>query len=121
MRVYHYTNKKGADSIMASKVIRQSTDEVKDCLLGKGVYLTSLSPGTYSKEQIAQNNYGHPAKASQGYVDYAIQIDIPNHELKPNPDGRDIYCYPGRDLWIENYPYALVTVPDKNESWCTMS
>ena len=53
---------------------------------------------------------GNPAKAYQGYVDWAIQVDIPNNEVMRNPDGRDIYCYPGRDLWIDNYSNQVIKV-----------
>ena len=58
MLLYHYTTTEGKDGIVEGRVIYQSTDRMKDCMLGKGVYLTSLSPKSHSKEQIAQNNYG---------------------------------------------------------------
>ena len=58
MLLYHYTTKDGKDGIAQGRVIYQSTDQIKDCLLGEGVYLTSLSPRSHSKEDIARNNYG---------------------------------------------------------------
>ena len=58
MKLYHYTTTEGKDGIKRDKVIYQSTDTIKDCLLGEGVYLTSLNPNRNSKETIAKNNYG---------------------------------------------------------------
>ena len=58
MLLYHYTRKDGKDGIVEGGVIYQSTDHIKDCLLGEGVYLTSLSPSKHTKEEIAKNNYG---------------------------------------------------------------
>ena len=57
MILYHYTSAGGIDGIRTTGVIRQSTDHIRDAMLGAGVYFTSMDPNRYSKEQIAQNNY----------------------------------------------------------------
>ena len=57
MKVYHYSNSAGMSGIKNSGCIRQSTDIEYDAILGAGVYLTTMSPNSYSKEQIAKNNY----------------------------------------------------------------
>ena len=57
MILYHYTTAFGIDGISTTGVIRQSQDQIRDAMLGAGVYFTSMDPYRYSKEQIAQNNY----------------------------------------------------------------
>ena len=63
----------------------------------------------YSMSRIESDN---PTKAHQGYVDWANQVDIPNNKVMRNPDGRDIYCYPGRDLRTDNYNNKVIQVQD---------
>ena len=43
-----------------------------------------------------------PCKLAEGYVDWAIEVDIPRNEVEQNDrNNRDVYCYEGRDLWLE--------------------
>lgn len=52
---YHYTDKAGFDAIRGSKYIKSSTRQ-GDMALGRGVYITDLSPQN-SKDVILKNNY----------------------------------------------------------------
>ena len=58
LTLYHYTTEAGKNGIVQNGMIYQSTDYINDCLLGAGVYLTSLNPQLNFKEIIALNNYG---------------------------------------------------------------
>lgn len=53
---YHYTNKPGLEEIKKSRTIKNSTRQ-GDIILGRGVYLTDLSPAN-PKMDILLNNYG---------------------------------------------------------------
>ena len=35
-------------------------------------------------------------------------MDIPAYEVRDHGDGRDIYCYMGRDLWLRNYSHRVI-------------
>ena len=67
MKVYHYTNKEGADGIKASKRIKKSRRKIRDAFFGDGVYLTSLTPDKSTKdlsyEMFGQHD-GHRDKVS---------------------------------------------------------
>ena len=57
MKVYHYTNKKGADGIKASKCIKKSGRQIRDAFFGDGVYFTSLM-SDYSTEDLSYEMFG---------------------------------------------------------------
>jgi hypothetical protein len=77
---YHYTDKKGAEGIWASKIIKQSTGQKRDAYHGDGVYLTKMPPQHHSKVDIAMNNWttGSLEKAEKlvckGRVDYVVEV-----------------------------------------------
>ena len=54
-RFYHYTNYAGYQGIKRSGVIEQSDGNV---LFGKGVYMTTLDPINYTKQEIAECCWG---------------------------------------------------------------
>jgi hypothetical protein len=56
-KLFHYTNREGSIGIYDSKTLRQSTTTY-DAAFGPGAYFTSMSPKNYSKEKIAENNWG---------------------------------------------------------------
>ena len=102
-RLYHYTNQQGYDQIVRSKTIRQSQNFEKDCLYGDGVYLTTMNPQEFSKEDLARNNWGGAWKKrmSAGRLDYYIEIEIPYSDLSlqrcdtSDSGDRDVYLYSG--------------------------
>ena len=53
--LYHYTSARGCQGILRDGVIRSSTDTVRDAVMGKGVYLTSLPPSTDDWRLIRNN------------------------------------------------------------------
>ena len=101
-RLYHYTNQRGYENIKKSGIIRQSQNFEKDCVYGDGVYLTTLNPEDFSKEDLAKNNYGGGwrRRMSDGRLDYYIEIEISYSDLKlerckTSDDWRDVYLYSG--------------------------
>ena len=58
-KLYHFTDKEGYEAILESGKIKISISGLNDAAGGPGVYLTSIPPnGSFSKLQIAKNNYG---------------------------------------------------------------
>ena len=54
---WHYTNREGIEGIVNSGKLRPSTNVTHDAVLGKGVYMTDISPAN-RKADILENNYG---------------------------------------------------------------
>jgi len=118
-RLYHYTNQRGYENIKRSGIIRQSQNFEKDCVYGDGVYLTTLNPEDFSKEDLAKNNYGGGwrRRMSDGRLDYYIEIEISYSDLKlerckTSDDWRDVYLYSG-DIHLDSYSWDA----GLNSSW----
>ncbi len=79
---YHYTNKKGAEGIRASQILKKSEDKIggDDVAFGEGVYFTKMSPQHFSKVDIVMNNWGVKDRRQaeemvrQGKVDYVVKV-----------------------------------------------
>ncbi|OWF41396.1 uncharacterized protein LOC110462542 [Mizuhopecten yessoensis] len=110
IRVYHHTNKEGAEGILQSGYIAPSTDTTTDARYGPGAYMTSYGPEK-SQDEIARNNYDgyQDTLANQmvkaGKTDAIIAIDIPKSQVTKADSDRDIYVAEGN-----------VTLADKNPS-----
>ena len=91
-RLYHYTSQAGHEQIVRSGVIKQSQNFTRDCVYGDGVYLTTLNPEDFSKEDLAKNNYGGGwrKRLSDGRLDYYVEIEIPFSDLTPMETGMRI-------------------------------
>ena len=104
-KLFHYTNRDGSTGIYDSKTLRQSTTTY-DAAFGPGVYFTKMSPQHYSKEKIAENNWGVGSWTSaqmiqQGKLDWVIIVYFPDNEprlKKKCVSGRDIWAYEGGDI-----------------------
>ena len=80
-----------------------------DALFGSGVYLTTLNPNEYTKEEIAKNNWDNAWFKNLKKTDRWIQIEIPDSDkhLSKAPSGRDIWIYESDgDLLLDNYDWA---------------
>jgi hypothetical protein len=79
-RLFHYTTKEGADAIRASQILNQSKGQIRDAVLGDGVYFTKKSTWHYSKAGIIMNNWTVTSyqeaveKAQEGRVDYVVMV-----------------------------------------------
>jgi hypothetical protein len=54
---YHYTTFAGAEAINRNKIILQSALEGADAVLGEGCYFTTMDSRSYTKEEIAKDNW----------------------------------------------------------------
>ena len=113
MNYYHYTSESGAQGIRTSGVIRKSN------WVGRftpGVYLVTMSPHSYSRDEILQNNYGARKWRYSGRADWAIQVpasstDTSRLSLVSFSNGRDFYNYPDeiavKEWQIQPHPEFL--------------
>ena len=118
-RLYHYTSQAGHEQIVGSGVIKQSQNFTRDCVYGDGVYLTTLNPEDFSKEDLAKNNYGGGwrKRLSDGRLDYYVEIEIPFSDLKlercrTGDEARDVYLYAG-DLRLDTFSWQS----GRNAEW----
>ena len=102
---YHYTSKKNARKIAESKKIIGSTKKNHDTLFGNGVYLTDMKAESYSRTQIAKNNYGSQDD-SYPKLEKVIDVILPNNEVKKCDTSRQVYLYPD-DLDLSKYEYSI--------------
>ena len=56
VKVFHYTTTMGLEGITKEGVVKKSSKGFS----GEGVYLTSLDPAHFTREQVARNIYGSP-------------------------------------------------------------
>merc|ERR1719370_2224530 len=99
VRLYHYTDAGSLESIKQQRLIRKSSrsQHHTDMIFGEGVYLTSMDPESYDKEELAKNNWlgGGPSRMAQGKTDHHVWIEIPEN------DPRQEECQArGRDVWL---------------------
>jgi hypothetical protein len=104
--LYHYTSAEGCEGILSDGVIRSSTDTARDAVLGRGVYLTSLSPST-DDWRLLKNNWDgkRPALLSKlNKVDFYIVFDSEDLPGVTRAAGK-------RDVWRVPYDIDLDEVP----------
>ena len=116
-RLYHYTSAEAHDQIRAGGVIKQSQNSERDCCYGDGVYLTTIDPHHFAKEDIAKNNYGGGwrARLAAGKLDYYVELEIPYSDLKLQKceaDGRDVFLYSG-DIVLSRFSWQS----GRNSEW----
>lgn len=107
MLLYHYTSSEGCHGILLDGVIRCSEDTTRDAVLGKGVYLTALSPWTNDNKLIKNNWDGNFEKAILRKLDklnYYIMFDSRDLPGVKKAKGK-------RDIWMVPYDIVLEKVP----------
>ncbi|CAG2104595.1 unnamed protein product, partial [Medioppia subpectinata] len=97
-KLYHYTNKAGADGIKRTGVIRRSgSANGAGGAFGAGVYFTDLDPHYYFRNEILANNYGGIAASFKTNSDYVVIVNRSSLQqgllTQNNVDDRHIYCY----------------------------
>ncbi|OWF41395.1 uncharacterized protein LOC110462532 [Mizuhopecten yessoensis] len=108
--LYHHTTKEGANGILKSGHIKESTDMKIGAVYGPGVYMTSYGPEK-SQEEIALNNYGNQKGIAikilqAGKTDAIIAIDIPISQVDKVNSIRDIYIANG-NVTLRDKKYSL--------------
>ena len=118
-KLYHYTSEENGRRIMASRIIWATEDGGRDAVLGRGVYLTDISPQDRSKEDIAENNWriGSAKKLEGGHVEVAIEININDIDIDriKRDRVRNVFVYPGH-LKLPRSARLVHVTPEKNTS-----
>merc|ERR1719509_334264 len=86
VKVFHYTTTMGLEGITKEGVVRKS-----DKGLTEGVYLTSLDPTFYSREEVAQNIYGSPT---------TMGLEVAQN-IYGNPTWQERLAAGNLDCWLE--------------------
>jgi hypothetical protein len=94
--LYHYTSSQGLRGILNDGVI-WSSDDTRDAVYGKGVYLTSLPPTTDIWDLLENNWDGSPQfyLTKLDNLDYCIEFrkkDLPH--VQKTGDSRDVWKVP---------------------------
>lgn len=92
--LYHYTDKKGADEIAKSGVLKPSLGP-GDEAFGAGQYFTSKPPQTKTNDLLKNNWDGLQASAKK--VEYVVEIpktSLPKAEERGKPAQRDVWVNP---------------------------
>jgi len=88
VKVFHYTTTMGLEGITKEGVVRKSAKGFS----GEGVYLTSLDPTLFSREQVAQNIYGSPTwqeRLAAGNLDCWLEVQV--EESRLSAVGREVF------------------------------
>ena len=108
--LYHYTNLAGINGILKSGVIKSTKVSLQkiscnDVTIGPGVYLTSLDPFNYTKEEILLNYYG-TVKGFEDKADFYVKLSKA-HIQRDFDNGQLLYK-------SDTYPNVYV-LQDKND------
>merc|ERR1719509_356947 len=90
VKVFHYTTTMGLEGITKEGVVRKSADGFS----GEGVYLTSLNPDHFTREQVAQNIYGSPTwqeRLAAGNLDCWLEVQVEESRLSRCPLSREVF------------------------------
>merc|ERR1719509_629624 len=90
VKVFHYTTTMGLEGITKEGVVRKSAKGFS----GEGVYLTSLDPTLFSREQVAQNIYGSPTwqeRLAAGNLDCWLEVQVEESRLSRCPLSREVF------------------------------
>jgi HYD1 signature containing ADP-ribosyltransferase len=106
LTLYHYTDEKAVRSIRQEGVIRMGISNRH----GPGVYLTSMDPRKYTREQVAASNYhaGAAANIRRGRLDYQVELKMPQHKVQRVASHGHIYLYTSSTLWIGQYGHKIL-------------
>jgi RHS repeat-associated protein len=81
--LFHYTDEEGYKGILNSQEIWATTNKTSgDKLLGEGVYLTDVKPGSMSKAGIHQTLYNGAPGQSESKVSRYVEIDVAGLKIK---------------------------------------
>ena len=116
---YHYTDEKGIIGIQETGIITATPVTARDAFLGKGVYLTSMSPDE-GKREIALNNWDGSSRSTafnrlrKGRLDFYVKIEIPlDHDKRWTilngfeRLGRDIFLFRNEDIVLDDFEYEI--------------
>jgi hypothetical protein len=89
-RFYHYTSRRGLNGILSTKCIMKGHTKhpvgwIHGIRLQGNVFLTKKDPSTYSKKQIAMNNYRNGWEHRMDCVECFIVVDIPTTNQRGQP------------------------------------
>merc|ERR1719509_374251 len=90
VKVFHYTTTMGLEGITKEGVVRKSADGFS----GEGVYLTSLNPDHFTREQVAQNTYGSPTwqeRLAAGNLDCWLEVQVEESMLSRCTLGKEVF------------------------------
>jgi len=90
VKVFHYTTTMGLEGITKEGVVRKSADGFS----GEGVYLTSLNPDHFTREQVAQNIYGSPTwqeRLAAGNLDCWLEVQVEESRLSRCTLSREVF------------------------------
>merc|ERR1719319_378844 len=108
---YHYTDDEGAKNIIRTGKILASLSfmATDDAGFGNGVYLTKMNPRTYTKAQIAKNNWGKTTVPFINRTQNYFVLSIPDSKIKDaTSDMRDIFLFDRKhDLSLHKYSWWL--------------
>merc|ERR1712129_519029 len=90
VKVFHYTTTMGLEGITKEGVVRKSANGFS----GEGVYLTSLDPDHFTREQVAQNIYGSPTwqeRLAAGNLDCWLEVQVEESRLSRCSIDREVF------------------------------
>jgi len=108
LRLFHYTTPGGLVSIARDRVVRAGRG-----IRGWGVYLTSLDPSTFTREQLARNNYSRTWRTNllEGRVDCFVEVQVEEWRLASCTRYREVFLHLGDLYLVEGRWRAGVTTP----------
>ena len=127
--LYHYTNKNASESIQETEVLKQSTNTIRDAILGPGVYFTSIAPGVKPPIMIVKNNWDGNYTNEQlnqfiqeGMIDYVVKVSVTRADKSnvfksiqqfDKNSTRDVYVY-SDDLYLNssNFKFEIKRFED---------
>lgn len=90
VKVFHYTTTMGLEGITKEGVVKKSSKGFS----GEGVYLTSLDPAHFTREQVAQNIYGSPTwqeRLAAGNLDCWLEVQVEESRLSRCTLSREVF------------------------------
>jgi len=130
VKVFHYTTTMGLEGTTKEGVVRKS-----DKGLTEGVYLTSLDPTFYSREEVAQNIYGSPTtmglevaqniygnptwqeRLATGNLDCWLEVQVEESRLSRCSIGRKVFILL-EDLQLEEGRWRTGQTPQTLDTEC---
>ncbi|XP_071125909.1 uncharacterized protein [Mytilus edulis] len=103
-KYFHYTTKNSGDAIKQSGYIQSSNTGA----VGKGVYLTKMSPFVYGASQIAYNNWQNYDTAKTKRV---FEIEISSGVKDADLNQRDVYIYTKGNLEFKDKSWIYYDWP----------
>jgi hypothetical protein len=121
--LFHYTDRRGAEAIRASRKLKKSERVNGDASEGNGVYFTKKSPRRHSKVDIAMNNWGGSRARAEmnvrcGKADYVVMVLIPDYNPRikdRSKKGRDVWVYADSDVNLDDFEFEIRTFEESGK------